>query len=341
MPHLVYRNVTEAFQEMVGAIVCRSLPTRKTTSRVGDVLTIDEPVIVTLLKPEERVLLNPARDANPFFHLFESLWMLAGSNRVEPLVYYNKRMSEFSDNGKTFWGAYGFRWRVQFGYDQIAAVVKELKARPDSRRAVIQIWDAHGIDHGDLGKGMLGGKDLPCNTQAAVAIRDGRLELTVFNRSNDLVWGMLGANAVHFSFLQEFIAESLHLPMGSMHLITNNLHVYTDRWEPEKWLAARVTEYPALTSVMIGGVDTTFTEECQAIVDVITPSHLELHDEFLRKTVQPMLMAFHYHKRRQYWDAWRMVDKVAGADWRLAAASWIDKRHKAWSVASHGPTSTH
>jgi hypothetical protein len=47
-------------------------------SRAGDVLVAPHPVMSVTSIPTERVLFDPARDANPFFHLFESLWMLAG-----------------------------------------------------------------------------------------------------------------------------------------------------------------------------------------------------------------------------------------------------------------------
>ena len=49
-------------------------------------------------------------------------------------------------------------------------------------------------------------KDLPCNTHVYFSIREGFLDMTVCNRSNDLIWGCCGANAVHMSFLQEYVA---------------------------------------------------------------------------------------------------------------------------------------
>ena len=47
---------------------------------------------------------------------------------------------------------------------------------------------------GDLYLNQLKSKDVPCNTHAYFAINaEGSLDLTVCNRSNDLVWGCLGA----------------------------------------------------------------------------------------------------------------------------------------------------
>src|SRR5688572_27389167 len=100
------RNINTAFRELVSlfhygkqkpgdpAIV-------RSPSRNGDVLMIQEPVMITYYRPLERVLFNPARDANPFSLLYESLFLLAGRNDVEPLAYYTKQFREYSDDGKT------------------------------------------------------------------------------------------------------------------------------------------------------------------------------------------------------------------------------------------------
>jgi hypothetical protein len=50
------------------------------------------------------------RDANPFFHVMETLWMLAGRNDLPWLVRFNKRFASYSDDGgNTQPGAYGYQ----------------------------------------------------------------------------------------------------------------------------------------------------------------------------------------------------------------------------------------
>jgi hypothetical protein len=109
--HLTCRNVNEAFRVLVESIHEGWIPTEVEASRYGEVIRVPEPVIVTYTHPLERVLFNAARDANCFFSLYESLYFLAGRNDVAPLAYYNSRMPEFSDDGKTFNDSYGYRWR--------------------------------------------------------------------------------------------------------------------------------------------------------------------------------------------------------------------------------------
>ena len=51
-------------------------------SRNGPVIVFPDPVTTVYAKPCERVMFWSERDANPAFHLYEALWMLAGRDDV-------------------------------------------------------------------------------------------------------------------------------------------------------------------------------------------------------------------------------------------------------------------
>ena len=193
----------------------------KRDSRNGPVMLSPIPVTTVYLRPVERVLFWPARDANPFLHLYESLWMLAGRNDLEPLTRYTKQFTEYSDDGKTLHGAYGHRWRKHFsGVNQIKYIGEALARNKDDRRCVLQMWDPKE----DLGRP---GKDVPCNLTVTFQINTaGCLDMVVFNRSNDIIWGAYGANAVHFSMLQEYVALKAGVEVGSYWQISTNWHAY-------------------------------------------------------------------------------------------------------------------
>lgn len=190
------------------------------SSRDGDVLQFPQPVSTVYSCPWQRVLFTPVRDANPFFHLFESLWMLAGRNDVEPLKKFVKSFDRFSDNGSTLHGAYGYRWREQFGFDQLESIASILRGNKNDRRCVLQMWDASL----DLGTN---GLDVPCNTIATFQVDTlGFLQLVVFCRSNDIIMGAYGANVVQFSILHEFMSAWTNIPMGTYTQISVNWHAY-------------------------------------------------------------------------------------------------------------------
>ena len=342
-----FRNVNSAFYGLVEGLHTGQIPTTATSSRYGPVRVIAEPVTITYLNSRENVLLNPVRDQNCFFTLFESLWMLAGRNDVAPLVYYNSKMADFSDDGKTFNSPYGYRWRMFRVFDethsflaqnlhidqvdQLSIIIDQLRRKPDSRRCVLQIWDVED----DL-LNIDATKDNACNTQAYFLINPETraLDITVCNRSNDLVWGCLGANAVQFSFLLEYMAACIGVPVGRYHQITNNLHYYTDNpacpWVPEKWLTAPGWQQPydyLNHHVPLVENPQRFDEEVKAFIDDIENTWAE---PFLRDVAQPMCMAFKKHKERDYANALAWASRIKADDWRTAAQQWLTRRSQMW-----------
>ena len=350
------RNVNHALYE--GANLLRKAGLER-DSRNGPVLVAPEPVCTVYAKPNERVMLHPGRDANPFFHLVEALWMLAGRNDLAPLTEFVKNMSNFSDDGgKTQPGAYGFRWRKQFDYrkaetlDQLQWAVKRLKADPDDRRVVIQMWDpeadAYAADHG--------GKDVPCNLIALPTINvGGALDLTVFNRSNDMVWGAYGANAVHFSVLQEYLARMVGVPVGSYWQVSNNFHGYLttigkagDGWPwgikvEEQWRGREKPGiYPTgdlkpdpygsglvLTSPIFNWdgeiTDEEFQDDLARFFD--DPTRPGLRTPFLRRVACPMVMAHRAYKKEGVEAAREVLQQLPTYnDWGAAAHLWLNNR---------------
>lgn len=329
--HLKTRNVNTAFKRLVEIIYHREIPITETDSRVGKVLKIDELVTVTYSHPRERVLFNEARDANPFFHFYESLWMLAGRNDVASLAHYNSKISEIaSDDGKTFHGAYGERWRKAGGLlNQLKAIIKHLSKTPNSRRVVLEMWSATR----DL-VAIEKTKDVPCNTHAYFAIENGRLNMTVCNRSNDLVWGMLGANVVHFSYLQEYLAGALGVRVGLYNQVTNNLHVYTERWKPEEWLESHQlvpTADPCAKPWHIYMVDPvslpTFDAE---LLIYLEGYYYKLSHPFFLEVAVPIAKAYEDHKYRHYYTALSHARNIRATDWRKACENWLLTRKKNW-----------
>lgn len=230
------RNAHQALPKGVWLLQQRG---RVRNSRNGSVLAMPEPVTTCYARPLERVVFWADREANPFFHLYESLWMLAGRDDIYPLTRYVKRMESFSDNGLTQRGAYGKRWRdwfPDFGSsatstampsssarrDQLRIIARRLSEDWNDRRCVLQMWDApHDLD--------VATKDAPCNIAATLQRGVlGALDLVVFCRSNDIVWGAYGANAVHFSFMQEYVARLIGCDVGTYEQVSVNYHAYAE-----------------------------------------------------------------------------------------------------------------
>src|SRR6478609_1680793 len=133
------RNVNLAWKLGLEAAVLQG---EREPSRNGDVIVFPTPVTTIYQRPTERVLFDERRDANPFFHLFESLWMLAGRNDSAFLDRFVKDFGyRYAEEGGELWGAYGNRWRNHWGEDQLETIVQRLKRDPRDRRIVLQMWD--------------------------------------------------------------------------------------------------------------------------------------------------------------------------------------------------------
>jgi thymidylate synthase len=326
-------------------------------SRNGPVIVSPMPVVTVYNQPRNRVLVSEVRDANPFFHLFESLWMLAGRNDVAFPAHFVGTMRQYSDDGETLHGAYGYRWRHWFGCDQLLEIIETLQKDPTTRRAVLAMWD--GVV--DLITANEGGKDVPCNTHAYFDTIDGRLNMTVLCRSNDAVFGAYGANAVHFSILHEFVAFAAGLPLGVYRQFSNNFHAYTELYT--RILGGELTrEALGSFAVAVGrdciyGVDDigrlknyarlatqptpilqygesaeAFLEDCDIFCTTAT-SGMELlpkdfSSAFFQHTIAPMLRAWQLHKAKDYGEARLATLTIHSDDWRTAAQSWLSVREQ-------------
>lgn len=335
--HLTRRNVNEVFHDLVGLIHNEQIDVVTARSRVGDVLTVREPLVITYRHPRERVLMNPVRDCNPFFHLYEALWMLAGRNDVASLQQFTSKMAQYSDDGQTLHGAYGYRWRYHPDGkpydDQLSIIIKLLRQDLTTRRLVLTMWSPTRDLAWQDTNGAL--KDLPCNTHAYFKVCGSQLDLTVCNRSNDLVLGLTGANAVHFSLLQEYVANRCGLGVGQYHQFSNNVHAYLSNWRPTEWLAATPAtnrwydDHPEGRSATLMATLPSFDRECGLIVRYPFANR-EYEDPFLQRTALPMFHAFILHRQREYEAALERMNLVQCADWRWAGMQWILRRRERW-----------
>jgi thymidylate synthase len=227
------RNVNIALRQLM-AMSQYSNQWRSVSPRGMETMEYRGTFITEYEYPCERVLFSAVRDANPFFHFMEALWIMDGRDDVAFLNQFNSNISTFSDDGKTFNAPYGYRLRKHFQrvefmgssvgdvetIDQIEELIDLLQREPDTRRAVLCLWDPLK----DLNRDS---RDIPCNDLVTFKLRDGVLDMTVMNRSNDAMWGAYGANAVQFSTLQEFIASAVGAEVGVYRQISDSFHVYT------------------------------------------------------------------------------------------------------------------
>jgi thymidylate synthase len=217
---LHHHNAAEAFVHLLAAV--RSGGTLH-ESRAGTTKELLHQS-VTIESPLERCIVVPHRNNDVFAAIAETIWVIAGRADMDFLTRYVKRAADFSDDGVRWRAGYGPRLRNWGGKtDQLAAIVAELRGNPESRRAVISLFDPAS----DLSPS----KDVPCTDWLQFSLRDGELSLAVTVRSNDLFWGFSGINTFEWSVLHEMVAAWLGASVGQVTYFIGSLHVYGRHFE--------------------------------------------------------------------------------------------------------------
>jgi thymidylate synthase len=173
-------------------------------------------VLLQLVNPRAR-LSRTERKGTIFSCLGELLWYLAKSDELAFINYYAPEYRKDSDDEQTIHGAYGPRLFGKGEKDQFANVLRLLTAKPNSRRAVIQLFEPADIAEHHTA--------VPCTCTLQFVIRHGRLDMLTSMRSNDAFLG-LPHDVFTFTMLQEIMARELKLELGTYKHIVGSIHLY-------------------------------------------------------------------------------------------------------------------
>jgi len=201
------------------------------------------------------VLSDPARcivNRDSFSRRFmdaEIALLLAGTYDGDLLAAITPKAAELT----TPLTAYGPRVR-----HQLPLIVDELRAHPESRRAVVYVGR-----HDDLGAvGAATAGEMPCTMTWQFLIRGDRLHMIVGMRSWDAVWG-LSYDVPCFAAVQMAVAKAVGVSVGTYRHHAGSFHLYERHWNIEvqsgqdylelDWLGGtwKSTEDTALTLVEI------------------------------------------------------------------------------------------
>jgi len=308
------RNAPQAYVEgLLKFRICGQLE----QTRNGEAIVLPAPTFLTIQFPEERLLNCPVRHANPFFHCMEFVWMMAGSNDAGWISQFNKRISSYADDG-VLRGAYGWRWANPIF--QITQQIELLKKDPGTRQAVLSMWDP--VYDGACALTS----DRPCNTHIYFRVDEtDSLNMTVCNRSNDFVWGMLGANVVHMTLLQELMASAAGFQLGMFHVFSNNCHLYTNlpHFESVYNTTLDVDIYKGvdrceeLLPILAGGVTyQEFMAECEEFL----LGAATFKSEWLQWVALPIKNAYLSKSNSQ--ERWDHINRIISPDWHIVCHDW-------------------
>ena len=323
------RNITDALTDILADIFDRGSLVVARGDEQREVLS----TLVQIDRPTERVLTIPRRNNNVFAQIAETLWVLAGRNDLAFLTRYLPRATHFSDDGATWRAAYGPRLRAWGSrVDQLATVKARLDEDPNTKRAVISIFDP-GSDHVET-------KDVPCNNWLHFMHRDGALHLNVAVRANDAIWGFSGINVFEWSVLQELMANATGNRVGSLSWFVGTLHVYSRHYTT----AERILHSRGIKSCYEFGIDAQpitigldeLDDELQRVflVEGLAQQgdHLdaarhmsEISDPFFRSSAV-MLRAYNAFLQDDTQNVLRIIEELPVCDFRIAALEFLARK---------------
>ena len=183
-----------------------------------NIATLDiGPTSIVIENPRPKIITNQIRRINPYFMIAEYLWITTQNNRADMVGFYNKKMWQFSDDGRTLYGAYGPRLMIQ-----IPNIINKINLDKSTRQAVATIYQPRDQ--------TINTKDFPCNIMLHFLPRGGWLDLVVYVRSQDIYLG-LPYDFYHWASLLEIVANQTSLEVGTYTHICGSLHAYESNLE--------------------------------------------------------------------------------------------------------------
>ena len=209
--------------------------------------------------------LEVGRGTVPGIGAVEACQLLAGVTVPDLVVSVGPQFANYAEDNGLFHGAYGPRTAGQYDI-----LIERLQQDPDTRQAVATIWNPQL----DL---QAQKRDYPCTILHQFRIRDNKLNMSVYMRSND-VW--LGAAYDFFQFtrVQIAMASVLGIEPGKYAHHVGSLHIYEQHYESADKLkhALHTPSIPPITGRTWNEVKSSAMLAMQATVS--EPTYARLND---------------------------------------------------------------
>ena len=167
--------------------------------------------------------------------IHELLWFLRGDTNVAYLRQNGVTIwDEWADAAGELGPVYGHQWRSWPApdgrtIDQMAEVLSQIRATPDSRRLIVSAWNVADIPRMALA---------PCHAFFQFYVADGRLSCQLYQRSADLFLGV-PFNIASYALLTMMVAQVTGLKPGDFVHTLGDAHLYLNHLDQAREQLAR------------------------------------------------------------------------------------------------------
>lgn len=149
----------------------------------------------------------------------ELLWFIKGDTNIKYLNDHGVTIwDEWADKDGNLGPVYGLQWRDFGGVDQLREVIEAIKSDPYSRRHVVSAWNPPEIEYMALP---------PCHILFQFYVAEGRLSLSMYQRSADIFLG-LPFNIASYGLLLLLVARETGLKPGDLIISLGDVHLYAN-----------------------------------------------------------------------------------------------------------------
>ncbi len=159
--------------------------------------------------------------------IYELLWFLRGETNVHWLQEHGVTIwDEWADANGELGPVYGYQWRswpaqTDGTIDQIANLIRDIKANPDSRRLIVTAWNPADIPRMALP---------PCHCLFQFYVAEGKLSCQLYQRSADIFLGV-PFNIASYALLTMMVAQVTGLKPGDFVHSFGDAHLYLNHLE--------------------------------------------------------------------------------------------------------------
>lgn len=218
-----YKNANDAWQSIYYGLNEEGMLTSPRGIKVKEILTCN----IYIDNPIDNLVYNSFRKSSPYYIAQEYFWYLSGDRNVDSISKYSKFWNKIANEDGTInsnYGAYIFNkdYFPVNGLSQWEYLIETLKTDRDSRQAILQIPITP----------FKGTKDVCCTSSLQFFIRDNKLYLTTYMRSNDINLGFCN-DIPFFTSLQIKLAKILGTELGWYRHVVGSMHVYENNFIEE------------------------------------------------------------------------------------------------------------
>lgn len=204
-----YLTITDAYEGLIKDVTSNGTKIGNTLELLNYTITITQPSLENMQFKERKI---STKYANA-----ELKWYWSADNSCKTIGAYAKKWLAITDDGLTNNSAYGYILFKKYKKNQLEEVIELLQKDKNTRRAVLNISDP-SIDR-------INTKDMQCTIALQFLIRNDKLQMYVYMRSNDVIFGF-PYDYIFFESIHQYVAKRLNIQVGEYSHTATSMHIY-------------------------------------------------------------------------------------------------------------------